>query len=129
MHPFSYGQEFYFYTLIVSVLIFGLGGGMSVYEGIMHITHPVVTEDATWNYTILVFPLYSRAYISLRIPLKKIFKVNGSANFWHKLRQSKDHAFFVVIFENGAALIGLLIAFCGVFFSSYFNLPILEKLT
>ncbi len=125
MHPFGYGQELYFYTLIVSVLIFGLGGGMSVYEGITHISNPVVTEDATWNYIVLAFSALFEG-ISLWIPLKRFFKENGTANFWHKLRLSKDPAFFVVIFENGAALIGLFIAFCGVFFSSYFNMPILD---
>ena len=125
MHPFGHGQELYFYTLIVSVLIFGLGGGMSGYEGITHITHPVATEDATWNYVVLAFSALFEG-ISLWIPLKSFFKENGSANFWHKLRLSKDPAFFVVIFENGAALIGLFIAFCGVFFSAYFNLPILD---
>lgn len=125
MHPFGYGQELYFYTLIVSVLIFGLGGGMSVYEGISNITHPVVTEDATWNYIVLAFSALFEG-ISLWIPMKRFFKENGSANFWHKLRLSKDPAFFVVIFENGAAIVGLLIAFCGVFFSSYFNLPLLD---
>ncbi|MDQ6904549.1 MAG: cation diffusion facilitator family transporter [Bacteroidota bacterium] len=125
MHPFGYGQELYFYTLIVSVLIFGLGGGMSVYEGVMHITHPVVSQDNTWNYIVLAFSAVFEG-ISLWIPLKGFFKEHGSANFWHKLRSSKDPSFFVIIFENGAALIGLFIAFCGVFFSSYFNMPILD---
>lgn len=125
MHPFGYGQELYFYTLIVSVLIFGLGGGMSVYEGIMHISQPLASEDAKWNYIVLGCSAVFEG-ISLVLPLQKFFKVNGSANFWHKLRASKDPAFFVIIFENGAALIGLLIAFFGVFFSHYFHLPILD---
>ena len=125
MHPFGYGQELYFYTVIVSVLIFGLGGGMSVYEGIMHITHPVVTEDATWNYIVLGCSAVFEG-ISLVLPLRKFIKINGSAHFWHKLRESKDPAFFVIIFENGAALAGLFIAFCGVFFSHYLALPILD---
>lgn len=125
MHPFGYGQELYFYSLIVSVLIFGLGGGMSVYEGITHMRHPVVSEDSTWNYVVLAFSFLFEG-MSLWIPLKKFFKQHGSANFWHKLRLSKDPAFFVIIFENGAALIGLLTAFCGVFFSNYFHMPVLD---
>ena len=125
MHPFGYGQELYFYTLIVSVLIFGLGGGMSVYEGVMHITHPVVATDPTWNYIVLGCSAVFEG-ISLVLPWRKFTKVNGSAHFWHKLRASKDPAFFVIIFENSAALAGLFIAFCGVFFSHYFHLPVLD---
>lgn len=125
MHPFGYGQELYFYTLIVSVLIFGLGGGMSVYEGVMHITHPVDIADPTWNYIVLGCSAVFEG-ISLVIPLRKFTKANGSAHFWRKLRASKDPASFVIIFENGAALAGLFIAFCGVFFSHYFHSPMLD---
>ncbi len=125
MHPFGHGQELYFYTLIVSVLIFGLGGGMSVYEGMVHITHPVAAADPTWNYIVLGCSAIFEG-ISLVLPWRKFTKANGSAHFWHKLRASKDPAFFVIIFENSAALAGLFIAFCGVFFSHYFHLPILD---
>ncbi|MBC7555948.1 MAG: cation transporter [Chryseobacterium sp.] len=125
MHPFGYGKELYFYTLIVSVLIFGLGGGMSVYEGIMHISHPILSEDPMWNYIVLGSAFVFEG-LSLVIPWREFTKENGSSHFWKKLRASKDPAFFVIIFENGAALAGLFIAFCGVFFSHYFNLPILD---
>ena len=125
MHPFGHGQELYFYSLIVAVLIFSLGGGMSVYEGIAHIQQPVISGDATWNYIVLGAAFIFEG-ISLLIPLKKFFKNNGSDNFWHKLKESKDPSFFVIIFENGAALIGLFIAFCGVFFSNYFRLPVID---
>lgn len=127
MHPFGHGQELYFYTLIVSVLIFGLGGGMSVYQGIIHITHQaaIVNEDPKWNYIVLGCSAVFEG-ISLVLPLREFIKINGSANLWHNLRASKDPASFVIIFENGAALAGLLIAFCGVFFSHYFHLPVLD---
>lgn len=125
MHPFGYGKELYFYTLIVSVLIFGLGGGMSVYEGVMHISHPVLSADPMWNYIVLGSAFVFEG-LSLVIPWREFTKENGSSHFWKKLRASKDPAFFVIIFENGAALAGLFIAFCGVFFSHYFNLPILD---
>ena len=127
IHPFGYGQELYFYTLIVSVLIFGLGGGMSIYEGVMHLTHPVITADPTWNYIVLGSSAVFEG-ITLVLPWRKFTKANGSAHFWRKLRASKDPAFFVVIFENGAALAGLFIAFCGVFFSHYFHLPVLDSI-
>lgn len=52
-HPFGYGKEFYFWTLIVAVLLFSLGGGMSFYEGIRHLNHPAKIEDPMWNYIVL----------------------------------------------------------------------------
>src|SRR2546427_9288673 len=52
-HPFGHGKELYFWSLIVAILIFALGGGMSVYEGVSHITHPHQVKDPTWNYLVL----------------------------------------------------------------------------
>src|SRR5215475_4174449 len=52
-HPFGHGHELYFWTLIVGVLIFAVGGGMSVYEGITHILHPTPTENLVWSYAVL----------------------------------------------------------------------------
>jgi len=52
-HPFGYGQELYFWSLIVSILVFGLGGGLSIYEGVDHILHPHPMENALWNYIVL----------------------------------------------------------------------------
>src|SRR5262249_9683616 len=52
-HPFGHGKELYFWSLIVAVLIFGVGGGLSAYEGILHIVHPTEMRDAFWNYVVL----------------------------------------------------------------------------
>src|SRR5690348_3411 len=52
-HPFGYGKEIYFWTLVVAISLFGIGGGMSVYEGISHINHPEPLKDPTWNYIVL----------------------------------------------------------------------------
>lgn len=54
-HPFGHGRELYFWTLIVAILVFAIGGGLSVYEGITHISHPTPVEDPTWNYVVLGF--------------------------------------------------------------------------
>lgn len=121
-HPFGYGQELYFWTLIVSVLIFGIGGGMSVYEGIVHINHPEAMSNSTWNYIVFGFSALFEG-TSFIISIRKFIKQRGADNFWKKLRSSKDPSLFVIIYEDGAALAGLFIAFCGVFLTSYFQRP------
>src|SRR3954451_16665523 len=53
--PFGYGKELYFWAFIVSLLIFAVGGGISFYEGVMHIQHPTAIKDPFWNYIVLGF--------------------------------------------------------------------------
>lgn len=55
LRPFGHGKELYFWSFIVSILIFGLAGGISVYQGIIHIRSPLPLEDPIWNYVVLVF--------------------------------------------------------------------------
>ncbi len=124
-HPFGHGQELYFWSLIVSVLIFGLGGGMSVYEGILHIRNPESLERPTWNYIVLAISAIFEG-TSFFIATRGFIQQKGKGEFWKKLRLSKDPSMFVVIFEDGAALIGLFLAFCGVFFSHYLNSPVID---
>ena len=66
LHPFGYGKELYFWSLIVAVLLFGLGGGMSVYEGITHLRHPAQIKDATWNYVVLGVAFIAEGVILVR---------------------------------------------------------------
>nr|MBC7612252.1 cation diffusion facilitator family transporter [Pseudopedobacter sp.] len=121
-HPFGHGQEIYFWSLIVGILIFGLGGGISVYEGVIHIQNPEKLENPFWNYIVIIIAFVFEG-TSFVVASKNFIKKEGSGQFFHKLQQSKDPSHFVVIFEDGAALCGLLIAFSGIFFSHYFNSP------
>ncbi|MBK0381657.1 cation diffusion facilitator family transporter [Pedobacter sp. SD-b] len=124
-HPFGHGQEIYFWSLIVAVLIFGLGGGMSVYEGILHIKNPEELTDPFWNYIVLA-TAFAFEGTSFVIAVKGFLKLEGNGKFFKKLRGSKDPSLFIVIFEDGAALLGLLIAAIGVFLSHYLNNPIID---
>lgn len=124
-HPFGYGQEIYFWSLIVGVLIFGLGGGMSVYEGVIHIQNPENLKNPFWNYIVIAIAFVFEG-ASFIVATKSFIKKEGGGQFFRKLRQSKDPSHFVVIFEDGAALCGLLIALAGVFFSHYFNNPMID---
>ncbi|HEX5026145.1 MAG TPA: cation diffusion facilitator family transporter [Agriterribacter sp.] len=125
MHPFGHGQEIYFWSLIVSVLIFGIGGGMSVYEGIVHIQHPEQLHDPMWNYIVLAVAVVFEG-TSFIISVRTFIKRAGRGNFWHKLRWSKDPALFVIIYEDAAALAGLFIAFAGIHLSHYFQKPVID---
>ena len=123
-HPFGRSKELYFWSLIVAMLVFSVGGGMSFYEGIKHILHPQSMEDAKWNYIVLGFSIIFEsiaAYLSI-----KAFLESHTDGFFHALRTSKDPSAFAQVLENTAALIGLLFAGLGVFFGHFLNNPYLD---
>ncbi|MEO6686549.1 MAG: cation diffusion facilitator family transporter [Dyadobacter sp.] len=124
-HPFGHGKELYFWSLIVGILIFALGGGMSLYEGITHIQHPEPLKDPKWNYIVLAVSMFFEGG-SLIIAVKKFNELRGKGTFWSELRASKDPSLFAVIYEDTAALAGLITAFLGVFLGHYFNNPIFD---
>lgn len=124
-HPFGHGQELYFWTLIVAILIFAVGGGMSIYEGITHLVQPHPIENPTWNYIVLgVAILFEGA--SWLIAFKAFAPSVGEQNLWQAVRSSKDPTIFTVLFEDTAALLGLVIALLGVFFGQFLNNPYLD---
>lgn len=124
-HPFGHGKELYFWSLIVAVLIFGLGGGVSIYEGIHHMRHPEAMADPTWNYVVLGMAALFEG-TSFAIALRQFLGQSGKRPFWNALHSSKDPATYTVLAEDGAALAGLLIAAVGVYASHRFDMPELD---
>jgi cation diffusion facilitator family transporter len=124
-HPFGYGREIYFWSLIVAVLIFGMGGGMSIYEGIQHIRHPEPLTDPKWIYIVLAAAAVFEG-ISFGIGIHAVFKAKGDKPFWKALHDSKDPGTFTVVAEDSAALAGLALAAIGVFASHYWEMPVLD---
>jgi cation diffusion facilitator family transporter len=112
-HPFGYGQELYFWTLIVSLFIFAIGGGMSIYEGITHLRNPEPLSDPFWSYAVLGFAVVFEGY-SWNVALQEFLITKKEASFWTAIRDSKDPIVFTILFEDTAALIGLVVAFIGV---------------
>jgi cation diffusion facilitator family transporter len=112
-HPFGYGQELYFWTLIVSLFIFAIGGGMSIYEGITHLRHPEPLSDPFWSYSVLGFAVIFEGY-SWNVALQAFLITKKEDSFWTAIRASKDPIIFTILFEDTAALIGLFVAFIGV---------------
>lgn len=123
--PLGYGREIYFWSYVVSLLIFAIGGGLSFYEGISHLKHPEPIEDPFWNYIVLGVAIVLDG-TSLVTALRAFNKQRGSQPFWSAVKSSKDPATLAVLFEDGSDVLGLLIAFLGVFMGHQFNNPQLD---
>ena len=113
-HPFGYGRELYFWSFIVAILIFGLGSGVSIYQGIVRLRNPRLTENMAWNYIVLGFSLLCEG-ISFLIALKNFNKGRGDQSLWEAIRDSKDPSSFMVLLEDGGAVIGVLIVALSLF--------------
>ncbi len=108
-HPFGYGNEVYFWSFVVAVLIFALGGGIALYEGIEHILHPKEVKDGIWNYVVLVSAIIFEG-TSLIIALKEFNKTRDGASFFKALTDTKDSSTAAVVIEDSAAVAGLVLA-------------------
>jgi len=120
-HPFGHGQELYFWSLIVAIILFSAGGGMSIYEGITHLEHPTELRSPVWNYVVLGSAFIAEG-ISWSIALRELLKKkDADESFWEGLRASKDPSIFIVFGEDTAALAGLSVAFLGIFLGHQLN--------
>lgn len=125
-HPFGRSKELYFWALIVAMLIFAIGGGMSFYEGIKHIEHPEPLTDPVWNYVVLGVSIVFEGVAAVLSLRALAAGSEAGESVWQQLRTSKDPAAFASVLENGAALLGLGFALAGVFFGHLLNNPLLD---
>jgi cation diffusion facilitator family transporter len=125
IHPFGYGLRLYFWTFVVAIMIFGLGAGVSIYEGIAKIVNPHPIINTTMNYVIIGLALLFEGYVWL-IALRAFSKVKGNIGWIKAIRYSKDPTLFTVLFEDTAALLGLIVAMIGIGLSQALNLPVLD---
>lgn len=126
-HPFGYGKELYFWSFVVSILIFGLGGALSIFQGIAHIRGPELMKDPTWNYVVLILSLVFEG-TSLFIAVKEFNKTRNGMGWWDAIIKSKDPSSFLVVFEDGAAVAGLLIVMVLMGLSHSLQIPELDGL-
>ena len=124
-HPFGHGMEIYFWSLIVAVSIFGIGGGMSIYEGITHIQHPAALEDPTINYIVLALAAVFES-ISFSVAWRAFRGSRRGRTTLAAIHHGKDPSLFTVLFEDTAALLGLVVAFFGVLLSHLLDAPFLD---
>jgi cation diffusion facilitator family transporter len=124
-HPFGHGKELYFWSLIVALLFFAVGGGMSVYEGILRILHPEPIRDPTWSYVVLgVAALFDGT--SFVIAVREMRRIYPGRHLPEIVREGKDPSVFTVVLEDSADLIGILIAFLGVFLGHRLRNPYID---
>jgi cation diffusion facilitator family transporter len=121
-HPFGYGKELYFWTLIVAIVIFAVGGGISAYEGLLHLLNPAPLSNPTWNYGVLALAFVFESY-SFAVAFRAFEREKGSQSFWQSIHKSKDPTTYTVLFEDAAALVGLIVAFVGIFMAHNLNNP------
>jgi len=121
-HPFGRGKELYFWTLIVAMMIFTVGGGISIYQGVTHLLNLKPLKDPTWDYVVLGFSVVFEGF-SWKVAFTELLATKGEKNFWEAVRTSKDPIVFTVLFEDSAALLGLVVAFVGIFLGHQFHNP------
>ena len=127
-HPFGHGKALYFWTLVVSISIFGIGGGMSLYEGVSHIRHVAPgaqLSDPTVNYIVLGIALLVEGW-TFSVALREFIRAKGSKGPWEYIRSAKDPSTYTVLLEDSAAMAGLVFAFLGVFLGHMLGNPYLD---
>ena len=124
-HPFGYGMEVYFWSFVVAILLFGLGSGVSVYEGISKIQNPYPVTNPFVNYIVIGFAIIFET-IAFSVAYRELRKTKGSQSLIKAIRTSKDPTIFTVLFEDFAALLGLIVAGLAIYLGEVLNLPILD---
>ena len=126
-HPFGYGKEIFFWSFVVAILIFALGGGIAIYEGIRHLLHPRELTNVSWNYVVLGMAMVFEGF-ALRIALREFKPPRRGQSMMRALRDSKDPTTVAVVIEDTAALVGLMIAMLAVFLGHVTGWPYFDGL-
>jgi len=124
-HPFGYGRELYFWSFIVALLIFSFGASVSFFEGYVHLKAPAISGSLTSNYIVLAASFVLEG-ISFIIALRKFNRSRGDEALWSAVRKSKDPTDFMVLFEDGAAVLGVAVVFTFLFIGQRTNNPYLD---
>lgn len=120
LHPFGYARELYFWSFVVAILIFGVGAVVSVYEGWLHVVEPEPLLDPKINYVVLAIA-FALEGTSWTIAIRAFNRSRGGLGWWASIRESKDPSGFIVLFEDSAALAGLVVAAIGVWASHHWQ--------
>jgi cation diffusion facilitator family transporter len=125
LHPFGYGRELYFWAFVVAILIFAVGAGVSVYEGIHKVQHPTPIRNVEINYIVLSIAMVFEGG-AWWIAFRAFDSTRGKRSLLAAVRDSKDPSIFTVLLEDTAAMLGLLIAFVGIALGQALGIPELD---
>ncbi len=120
--PFGHGKEVYFWSFVVAILIFAVGAGISIYEGIHHVLHPVEITSPMINYVVLGLAMVFEG-VAWTVAFVEFKKTKGQWGYFEAVQRGKDPTLFVVLFEDSAAMAGLIIAFLGIFLAQVTGIP------
>ena len=120
--PFGYGREFYFWSFMVSLIIFSMGGCISFYEGFTRLSRPQMEGNVNWNYAVLAFAFVFNM-ISMFAALKAFNKNRKDVSFWEAVIKTKDPSTNIVLLGDFGDLLGLIVAFLGIFLGRLLNKP------
>jgi cation diffusion facilitator family transporter len=125
IHPFGYGRELYFWSFVVAVLVFSLGAGVSVYEGVLHIMYPEPAVSPLIAYAVLLIAFLLEGWSTLEA-YRDFRKAKGDLGWFEAIRRSKDPPAFIVLLENGAAMAGIIAAAVGLLASQITGDPFFD---
>ena len=123
--PFGHGKEIYFWSFVVAILIFALGSGISLYEGVHHIFNPAEISNPMINYIVLGLAILFEG-ASFTFALKEFKQAKGQLSYIDAVKQGKDPSMFVVLFEDGAAMLGLFVALIGIVLAQVTGIAIFD---
>ncbi|QKD00622.1 cation diffusion facilitator family transporter [Mesorhizobium loti] len=124
-HPLGHGRELYFWSFIVALLVFALGAGVSFYEGIIHIMAPEPVANVKVNYIVLGLSFLFEGS-SWLVALREFRQQKGKQGWLQAVQSSKDPSVYTVLFEDSAALLGLIVAFAGILAAELLEMPELD---
>lgn len=125
-HPFGHGREIYFWSFLVVIMLFAFGGGLSMFDGVRNVIHPEKLEPARWNYVVLALSFLFEGFSWIVGMRELLRRRRPGRSVWQALQFSKDPSVMSVVFEDSAALIGIVIAAAGVWSSHYWQKPALD---
>lgn len=125
LHPFGYGKEVYFWSFIVAIMVFAIGAGISIYEGIHSVMDPHPVENVLVSYIVLGSAMVITG-IAWYFAWKEFKQVKGDRGSFEAVQKEKNPTTFVVLFEDSAALLGLAVAIIGIGLSQWTNMPVFD---